>query len=71
MYTKGNWDRRKAVGKVMDRGNSSVLTEGRLLDFCNCCNAVTMFLANVLARGIHPPENIQNGGHLGGGDCLS
>jgi hypothetical protein len=26
-----------------------------------------MFLANVLARGIHPPENIQNGVHLGGG----
>ena len=65
MYTKGNWDRR------MDRGNSSVLTECRLLDFCNCCNAVTMFLANVLARGIHPPENIQNGVHLGGGSVAA
>jgi hypothetical protein len=44
---------------------------------CNRChamirhqNADAMVLASALMKGIRPPDNIQNGGHPGGG-CLS
>jgi hypothetical protein len=31
--------------------------------WCNHCIAVAMFLACALTRGLHTPENIQNGRH--------
>ena len=33
-----------------------------ILMYSNRCNADAMVLASALMRGIHPPENIQNGG---------
>jgi hypothetical protein len=60
-------------GKCLLKRQIRDFTEIRLLhgayDFglLNCCNAVAMFLTSALKNS--PPENTQNGRHLGG-ECL-
>jgi hypothetical protein len=62
-------------GESVDPGHRIRYTEGRLLRFSydfgvtrnSSSNADAMVLASARLRGIHPPDNIQNGGCPGGG----